>query len=711
MTFLHPWAILLGVLAAGLPLAVHFLTKPRPVRLPLSTLRFLREAIHQRRAKHVVRDILILLLRTLAVLFIALAIARPQWGERPLVSDQIDGDAVRVVALDISQSMAATDRGVAAFERGRTTAANFLRYQPGLKTNLILVGAESRGVFDFPSVNFDQLREELAQANVSPQRVDVQKLVEAAGKMLAPASPEDHRRRELVIISDFQRAGWSKADLTPLPEGTHIQWESVAAPETLPNLAILDVRVNTQDRSGGVSQCEIDVYNGTPNTRQAEVELQIGESLWSLKAMCPAGETTTLSQELQWKQTGWQAGEARLLDVDDALAADNVRPFAVHIPAEPNYVILTRQSATANPSSSWFLECALTLRQPNQGQATNEKTPTVTRMNPTEIDSTLLASADLVLLDHSGKLPDDAIKLLAGVFRRGRPVLYIASESIDATNLKNLLDATGGSVRLPVEFTPPLAGQFRRDLTLASVKRDRSPLNVFGDHLNSVLGQLRFSGGLESRRLEEEPDDDLLAAYNDGSASVVLATSDTGALAVINADLNESNLPRTGAFVPLIEELVHGLMYRERSSETAHCGEPLFVNLPGDAGPAPTLQAVDLQNASDQTAVPETSYGELLDEETGTVWRWNTPNRPGVYGIKRAENIVFAKAAAIPPEESELESLDMESLAPRLAGGHATYYRNVAGDGQRRDDFWIWLTAACVLCMIGEVGTMIAFRD
>ena len=709
MTFLHPWAIIVGVLAAGLPIAVHLLTKPRPVRLPLSTLRFLREAIHQRRARHVLRDVLILVLRTLAILLIALAIARPQWGTRSPISNQQDGDAVRVVAVDVSQSMAATDRGIAALERARTSAANFLRYHPGLKTNLLLVGAESRAVFDAPSVNFDQLREELAQATVLPERVDVRKLTETAGKMLAPVSSDDHRRRELVIISDFQRSGWAKADFSSLPEGTQIQWESVAPAETLLNLAVLDVRVNTQELAGGSSQCEIDLYNGTSHARQVEVELYVGESLWNLKATCLPETTTTIAQDVPWTQTGWQSGEARLTDVDDALAADNVRPFAVYIPADPNYLIITRQPATMRPSSSWFLECALTLRPMADG-----KPNVVQRVDPTELDAVALAGADLILIDHPGKLTDDATKLLAGFIRRGKPVLYVASESQDAVNLKTLLENVGESVQLPVEFSPPLAGRLRRDLILASVKRDRSPFRVFGDHLNSILGQLQFSGGLESRRLEGRHDDDLLAVYNDGSASIVSVVSDAGALAVINADLNESNLPKTGAFVPLLEELTHGLMYRERGNETALCGEPLFVQLPADAGPSRILQTFDLKTVGlkiDSDVVDENKQGELLDEETGTVWRWNSPDQPGVYGVRQDEKIVFAKAVAISPEESELESLDMQTLGPRLAGGHATYYHNVADGGEHRDDLWIWLIVGCVLCMIGEVGTMIAFRD
>ena len=51
MSFLNAWAIGIGAAALLAPLAVHFLTRPRPVSFPLSTIRFLREVIEQRRAR------------------------------------------------------------------------------------------------------------------------------------------------------------------------------------------------------------------------------------------------------------------------------------------------------------------------------------------------------------------------------------------------------------------------------------------------------------------------------------------------------------------------------------------------------------------------------------------------------------------------------------------------------------------------------------
>src|SRR3954453_1661810 len=105
MNLLHPW-LLAGLAAISLPVLIHWLTKPRPVSVPLSTLRFVREAVQQRRARYRLRDLIILLLRATAIVLLAIAFGRPLAGSKPLVADA-PGQAVRVVILDRSQSMAA----------------------------------------------------------------------------------------------------------------------------------------------------------------------------------------------------------------------------------------------------------------------------------------------------------------------------------------------------------------------------------------------------------------------------------------------------------------------------------------------------------------------------------------------------------------------------------------------------------------------------
>ncbi|MGD0383035.1 MAG: BatA and WFA domain-containing protein [Thermoguttaceae bacterium] len=704
MTFLHPWAIVMGVLAAGVPTAIHFLTRPRPVRMPLSTLRFVQDAVRQRRSWHRFRDILLLALRTLAVLLIALAVARPQWGNRSLISDVQAGDAVRVVILDVSQSMGAADGAVEQIERARTMAANYLRYRSGLAANLIVAGARAEAVFDGPSTNFEALREELARCRALPQRLDVARALDLSARMLAPASVGDRRRRELVVVSDFQRSSWTKADFSVLSADTQIQLESTAPAKTLPNLAILRVEGQTARSTSGNVQLEIEVGNYSPIARKVSVEVTLGDASRRISGMCPAGQSTTLTEEIDIRGAGWQSGEARLVGIDDALGADNVYSYVIHVRPKPTYAILTRQPATQRPSSSHFLECALV----PDGQFKEKASATVLRLEPSAVDQAALAPADLILLDHPGRLSDETARLLAGLMRRGRPILYVASELIDATNLKKLSELAGSGLQMPIEFAPPPSGQIRRDLFYTSVRRENPAFRVFGDNLTAVLGRLRFTGGLASRRLENGLENDILATYNDGSAGVVITSSDAGAMAVINADLGASNLPRTSAFVPMLNELVTQMLDRGRAADSAFCGEPLAAQLPADAGASVGLRVVGPETlGADNDA---NARGELVDEAVSTTWRWPSPSRPGVYRVLRGDATVFSLAVHIPPEESQLDGIKPEVLTGRLGAGRNIVFRGAEDNGPRHDDFWWWFAAACVVCMLGETSVLLAFR-
>ncbi|MEN6459165.1 MAG: BatA and WFA domain-containing protein [Thermoguttaceae bacterium] len=707
MTFLHPWAIVLGVAAAAVPVLVHWLTSPRPVRMPLSTIRFVREAVHERRSWRRLRDIILLCLRTLAILLIALAVARPQWGQPRQVSDLQQGDAVRVVLLDVSQSMAARAGPVEQIERARTVAAEYLRYRPGLVADLITAAVRPQAVFDVPSTNFDALRDELARARVRPERLEVNRALDQAARLLTPAGPNDHRRRELVLVSDFQRSSWGGANFGPLPADVRIQFESVAPRQPLANLAILRVEGRATDLSGS-TQLAVDVGNYSPNDRKVTVELSAGDLRWRLSGTAPAQRVTTLTEEIGSRQIGWQPGEARLSGVDDALPADNVFPFVLHGRPAPKYALLTRQLGGRRPTSSLFLECVLAPtggKGRSKGAANAE--PAVARLDPRALDRAVVSASHLILLDHPGKLSPETIQLLADLLRRGRPIVYVASEPIDATNLKRLCESAGSGLQLPVEFLPPPVGQSRRDLVLASVRRGSAPFKVFGDNLTSLTGRLRFAGGISSRRLDTGLDSDILATYNDGTAALVLASSDAGQLAVLNADLAASDLPKTAAFVPMMSELIGQMLERGHRGGALACGDPLVAQLPVEAGSAAGLHvrgpALNPHERVD-------GFGQLVDEALGARWRWTSPGPPGVYRVERDGQTVLAAALTIPAEESDPDPLRSKELTDRLAIGRTAAYRGAADEGQSRDDFWKWFAMACVVCVVGEISMLLAFR-
>jgi hypothetical protein len=691
MTFLHPWAIGLGLAAAALPIAIHLLTKPRPVRMPLSTIRFVRAAVRQRRARSRLRDIIILSLRGLAVLLLAAAVARPLLGKQQLVAPDDSANAARVVLLDVSQSLAAQHRGVQLFQRARSVAAGYLGEQPGSQADLILAGASARPAFTRLTTNFAALRDELSSAKVRPERLNLAAAINQAAELLSKSG--DGVQRELVIVSDFQRSNWAAADFAPLPADTKIQLDSVAPGEPLPNLAILRVTGPPRVEPGRDVRVEVEVGNFSPTPRSVKAEVSLNESVVRLDGTCPPGGRTTLAADVPLRGAGWQIGQVRLIDNQDALDSDDVRPFALEARPAPTFALVTRQPAGPKAPAGYYLERALSPLEPRPGR-TEVK---VQRLAPDQFGRETINEADAIVLDHPGQLPAPAVQLLATLLRRGRGVLYVAAEPADATNLQRLAEVCGADLQLPVEFAPPAAGQRRRDLALIEYRRDLPPFSVFGDGVATVTGPLRFAGGLATRRKEGALVDDVLATYSDRTAALVVTPCGEGVLAILNADLGVSNLPQSPAFVPLIGELATRLLGRPRETGARPCGEPLAVRLPSAAGPAAGLKV-------------HPPAGEIVEEGGGILWRCPVLETPGVYLVKRGDAVVYAAAAAVPAEESDLRPLDPKVLTERLSGGRQVTYRSAAGEGEEpQDRMWTWLAVACVGCLLGEVVALKVF--
>lgn len=697
MSFLHGWALALGAGALALPVIIHCLTRPRPVAMPLSTLRFVKEIIQQRRARHRLRDLLVLILRTLAILLLAYAFARPLLGHLTSTSEDDTGSQVRIVILDISQSMAATSHGVQVLERARPLAAQFLNVSSDTRINLILAGAAPRSIFERPSSSAAALRDELAQVQPRPEKLQLQAAIQQAADQFARMTSEKEMSQELIIISDFQRTNWSAVDFKPLPEKVRIKLESVASAEPLANLAITKVGIPARVEHGRESRIEVEVANYSPSTRQVQVELSVGNDSYRLAGNCPTYGKAVLSTDVVFRTPGWVTGEARLLDVQDALATDNTRPFVIEVRPLPAYVLVTRQPLSQR-GSSYYLERGLFPHMPVSGQADNR----LKRIDAGQLDREATGASDIILLDHPGKLSSETIQLLADSLRRGKGVLYIVAEQMDATNLKLLSDALAGDWQLPVSFATLQSNERRRNLFLTDVKKDRSPFNVFGDGLPAMVEPLRFSGGLPTRKEARGLADDVLATFSDGSSAVIVSACGAGTMAFINADLAASNLSSSPAFVPIVGELRDRLLSRQRQTDY-FCGEKQAVYLPSSAGIAASLRAAGPPGT-------DNTLEQLKDDNSGVLWKIPSFTKTGVYQVLSENKPVFALAATISPDESDLRSIDPTLLQGRLSGGRDVQFHAATQNDDAWEDFWVWLTLGGALCVMGELLVLRWFR-
>jgi hypothetical protein len=708
--FVNPWIPWMAAAAAALPVAIHFLTRPKPVRLPLSTLRFVEEAVASRRTRHRLRDAIVLALRTLAVLLVGFAVARPFFGQSDARSAEEAASVVRVVVLDVSHSMGAVDHGVQIFERARPLAARQLEFRSGMRADLILAGARPTPIFTRASSNFSVLRDELSRARPTSQKLAVPETLNLASEILASEGDEPDIRREVVIISDFQRTNWASADFSVLPAGTHIDLESVAPPETLPNLAVLSVVAQGRAETGRDVRLEVEVgnYSGTPQT--VRVEVLLGKASMQLSGLCGPFSKTVLTGDILLPDPGWQTGESRLLGINDALAEDNVRPCVLDVRPPPKLGLVTRQPPTQRPSASYFVERALgpveASRPAGERSADRETRPSsgLVRLDPARLDREAVAGTDVLILVAPGRLPQDTVNQLAGLVRRGRGILYVAADTADVANLRLITEAFAGSLKLPVDFSAPAATQPRRNLFLTEFRKDQSPFQIFGDDLPSLVEAIRFSGGLDSRKLDGSLAEDILAEYSDRSAFLVTGTTDGGGLVVMNADLVNSNLPLSPLYVPLLGELVQRLLGQGRRAAEISSGEPFALSLPTEL---PGAAELTLAGPAPGSAVA----GELADEGAGVLWKGDAAGAPGIYRVMHRGDTVFAVAATIPEAESDLSALPAKVFEERLAGSRDLRFRSQVQVGaEERDTLWSWLAVACVACLLGEVAALKGFK-
>src|SRR5215218_5005838 len=127
MTLLAPW-MMLGAAAISIPVALHFFYRARYKPLPWAPMKFLKEAIEQTSRRLKFQEWILLLLRCLAIILLALAIARPG-SENASLSNR--GDAVDAVfVIDTSLSMGAREGGKSRLDLARDAALAVLDTLP-----------------------------------------------------------------------------------------------------------------------------------------------------------------------------------------------------------------------------------------------------------------------------------------------------------------------------------------------------------------------------------------------------------------------------------------------------------------------------------------------------------------------------------------------------------------------------------------------------
>ena len=139
MTFLNP-AVLLGLLAASIPIIIHLLNLRKLKKIDFSTLQFLKELQKNKIRKIKLKQWLLLALRVLIVLCIVTAFARPTLVGVSVGGTTSAAKTTAIFILDDTFSMSVIDQNGSYLNQAKESIRDILsQFEEGDEFGLILV--------------------------------------------------------------------------------------------------------------------------------------------------------------------------------------------------------------------------------------------------------------------------------------------------------------------------------------------------------------------------------------------------------------------------------------------------------------------------------------------------------------------------------------------------------------------------------------------
>ena len=236
LAFLVP-AFLVGLAAIVIPVLVHLTRRQRAKILRFPSLMFLEKVPYKAESRRQIHHWVLLLMRALAVALLVAAFARP-FFVRESDAGAASGPREVVILLDQSYSMGVGDH----WERGVAAAQGVIDELGPLDRASLVLFARSASVLARSTGDRVRLRGALDTIRVSSEATSYGPGLKLAETIL---DESELPSGELVLISDFQRPGWTGEEGVSLPVGSVVTPIPLAGqpPE---NLAIAGVTLTRQ---------------------------------------------------------------------------------------------------------------------------------------------------------------------------------------------------------------------------------------------------------------------------------------------------------------------------------------------------------------------------------------------------------------------------------------------------------------------------------
>ena len=551
MTLLAPlFALALAGLA--IPVLLHLTQKEKKEVVFFPSLMFVRKIPYQASRRRRIQHWFLLMLRLAALALIILAFTRPLWNtaDAPLALGQ--GAREVVVLVDNSYSMGYGPRWTAAADAARNVVSGLGASD---RASIVTFGSGTE-ILLRSTAEHSALNGAIAAAKPSSSATRYAPALKVAGSLLAESQLP---RREVVLISDFQRSGWRGQEGTSLPAGATLSAVPVQGTADRPNLSVTAVSLQ---RSRFANQERVTVTAGITNRSETAVTnqpvtleaggLQVATKTFSVEG----GASTSVSFDPFTIAGRNYKGTVRL--GEDALIADNSFNFVVS-PSEPVHVVLVDRGGGG---SGLYVAQALTIGE-------SPKFDLVTRQ-PENVTDEDLRKTSLVVLNDVAVASPLGRRLLK--FVEGGGGLFVAAGSRAAWPRD--VDLLPGTIGNPVDRT---RGDTAR---VGAIEFGHPVFEAFRAPRSGDFASVRVYG---YRNLGPAAGAQVLARFDAGPPAVMERRVGAGRILLWASSFDQSwtDLPIRSVFLPFVQRAATHLVAYVPSQPWATVGQILDTSRAG----------------------------------------------------------------------------------------------------------------------------------
>ncbi len=730
MTFLYPSIFWFGLPVVAIPAIIHLLHLRRQRKIAWPAMQFLLESQEQSRRWINLQEMLLLLLRTLALAIALLMLAGPTTRSGWL-SQFVERPVHHLILLDDSFSM--TDRwaDTSAWREAVAAATHLARAAADQSQgNVVSVLLHSEA----------GLREEDPRPGLFRRALDAEGLAEVISRIEA-TTPSDRSPRledvlqqgidiaklqspdqELVVylVGDFRARDMAASDeVAQLVKNLSDASQQVrlirCVRQSHDNLAITRLEPESGVRASGVEMwMELGVQNfGAQTARDVIVELQQdGNPLVAVPlGDLPAGELVESRFRVAFNGDGAHWLEAAI--EADAVEVDNRRRFATLLP-EGQKVLLVDGS----PKSweSYYLATAI-----NPGGNTKSGwLPQVIRPNELKSIPSLDGYAIVCLLDVPRFAPEE-IGRIEHYIAAGGGVYITLGESIDRRHYAEELFRQGqgwlpAPPALPTQWVGSSAARGDEQPLPDLQVTDHPLFRIFQGERNSMLTLMRvnyyyaLAGGWQSQVDQRTR---VIATLGRSVPLVIEKKLDAGTVVMQTTRIAPdpgtlgawSNWGPNPAFVVLANDLMGILASSKGVDQQFEVGEPATANVsPREFAPSGKIASLDPERPFAADLTPE-SQGEDLRLVSpplarGAMYRLTLDRLGGGTDHRFV-------AANVDPREGELALAADTTLRQKLTFDNLTlnYADDLRGETSAGTSSWTgFLLGAILLVLVAEQG-------